>query len=156
VDVTLDKDTFAVNEDIPLHLAVENFDSESPVYGSGVPDDFCDGTSFFRIEVRDVAGLTLLQSERTRAKNAYDEISGSLCGALTPYPKGKAMSFETTLGHEGWLPKHPGTYTVVVALIPWLKSKNESDTPGIRAVPNGYAIVQSEVTLHIIESRASQ
>jgi hypothetical protein len=154
VNVTLDKDTFGLGEDIPLHLAVENFDSAVPVYGSVVPDSLCGVGQFFTIEVHNAAGQVLSTGQRSHGKPS---IPGSVClNSVSPYPKGQTVSYEATLGQEGWLPNHPGTYTVVVTLIPWVESRMDSAVPGgIRPAPKDYANVRSEATLYIIDRRSS-
>lgn len=59
VDITLDKDTYVVGEDVPLHLALENFDAPVPVYGiDPLWDPFA-----ARVEVRDAAGRPLRPDE---------------------------------------------------------------------------------------------
>jgi hypothetical protein len=149
VDVALDKDTFVTGEDVPLHLAVENFNSQEQVYGSAIPGNLCGTSAFFKIEVRDLSGQTLPSTDRLRKKSAYAGMQGCPISA-TPYPKSRVVPFETTLGHEGWLPNHPGTYTVVVTLIPWLGS-DEGRGLVVRPVPKEYATIQSDVTLHIAD-----
>lgn len=157
VDLTLDKDTFGLGEDIPLHLAVENFDSAVPVYGSVVPDSLCGVGQFFTIEVRDAAGQTLPMGQRSHGNPSFQQSPGSVClNTVSPYPKGKAVPYEATLGQEGWLPNRPGTYTVVIRLIPWIESRIDSTVPSlVRPAPQNYANVYSAATLHIIDRRSS-
>jgi len=148
VNATLDKDTFVVGEDVPLHLAVKNVDSEVPVYGSGLPDTSCNQRGHFSIEVRDQSGQTLHPEERLQKATAYD--GTMFCPIMSAYPKGSVIPIETTLANEGWLPKHPGTYTVVVTLIPWLDSPAGTGHSLVRALPRDYSI-QSEVVVHLVD-----
>jgi hypothetical protein len=148
VNATLDKDTYVAGEDVPLHLAVKNVDSEVPVYGGGFPDTSCNEREHFSIEVRDQAGQALHPEERLQKPTAYD---GTLsCPIMSAYPKGSVVPIETTLANEGWLPKHSGTYTVVVTLIPWLDSPAGTGHSMVRALAKDYSI-QSEVVLHLVD-----
>ncbi len=106
-DLTLDSDTFKVGEDISLHLAVANFDAEVPIYTMDPVWDPCDVVS---IEVQDAHGRPLPVDGRFP--------NWSLCTghgfAPRQVEKGKIIPLEKKLGAEGWLPNHPGTYTIVV------------------------------------------
>ena len=148
VNATLDKDTYVAGEDVPLHLAVKNVDSQVPVYGGGFPDISCNEREHFNIEVRDQAGQALHPEERLQKPTAYD---GTIsCPIMSAYPKGSVVPIETTLANEGWLPKHSGTYTVVVTLIPWLDSPAGTGHSMVRALAKDYSI-QSEVVLHLVD-----
>ena len=145
VDVTVDKDTFRLGEDVPLHIALENFDATAPVYG---PDPAMDPCSVVGIEVHGAGGETLSMYERFP-----DHFVCMGHGASSRYLKGKVIPLERTLDSEGWLPNHPGIYTVVVTWAPWDDSKNESTVPGIRALgpdEKPYAIARSSTTILIV------
>jgi hypothetical protein len=111
-DISLEKDMYQVGEDVPLHLAIENFDAEEMVYGD---DPLWDPCGVIRIEVQDITGHTLAASER--APN-WTLCTGHGFGPR-PYAKGKVIPMERTLGGEGWLPNHVGTFIVVVTWAPF-------------------------------------
>jgi hypothetical protein len=153
VDVAVDKDTFLTGEDVPLHLAVENFRSEAPIYGPSTLDHFCDTSTFFKIEVRNSNGETMFSNGRSRLTTAYAGRIG--CPVWdAPLPRAIVIPYETTLGKEGWLPSRPGTYTVIVTLIPWVGS-DEGHGVVFRRAPEDSATIQTEITLHIINPSAS-
>lgn len=134
VDITLDKNTFRVGEDVPLHLAVENFHAKSPIYG---PDPRYGCVGIVGIEVQDANGHSLQYDNRI---SEVSLCSGPYSGPR-PYPKGKIVPFEQTLRGEGWLPVRPGTYTVVATWTP-------SDDPSKGNIP--YAIAHDTATIHIV------
>jgi hypothetical protein len=138
VDVTLDKDTFRLGEDVALHIAIENFDAAVPV--SQDPD--CSGV---QIEVLDAGG------QLVSASKSFESFPGCLShGFTTSYEKGKVVPYELPLP-EGWLPHHTGAYTVVVT---WLAWELASSVPGMRArhaseVP--YAVVKASATFNVVD-----
>jgi hypothetical protein len=138
VDITLDKDTFRVGEDVPLHLAVENFDAESPIYGRAE-------CGIVRIEVRDADGHPLRYDER------FFDIS--ICSGhglgLVPYARGEIFPLETSLRTEGWLPNRVGTYTVAVSWSVW-----DHQPPGIALTDAPYAIANVTRTIRIVGENA--
>jgi hypothetical protein len=138
VDITLDKDTFRVGEDVPLHLAVENFDAESPIYGRAE-------CGIVRIEVRDADGQPLRYDER------FFDIS--ICSGhglgLVPYARGEILPLETSLRTEGWLPNRVGTYTVAVSWSVW-----DHQPPGIALTDAPYAIANVTRTIRIVGESA--
>jgi len=71
---------------------------------------------------------------------------------VSPYPKGKVVPFETTLGHEGWLPKKAGTYSVVVSLRLGLEPKVGLTPSGAHSTSDTYATIRAEVTVKIVDS----
>jgi hypothetical protein len=151
VDITLDKDTFRVGEDVPIHLAIENFDAESPVYS---PDPVWDPCNVVQIEVQDAQGRPL----------PYDSLfqDFSFCSGhgseLRPYEKGKIVPFERTLRGEGWLPNRVGTYTVAITWAPWdgpSKSAPLVDLPISRISATTevtYAVARATAIIHIVGS----
>jgi len=141
VDVTLDKEIFRLGEDVPLHVALENFDADVPIYGFQPIWDPC---SVIAIEVLDAAGKTLATDERFP--------QSSLCmghGRILPYPKGELFPLETTLKSEGWLPKRTGTFTVVVKWSPAQGSEaKDGRFPRVSRKP--YAITRASATIRIV------
>lgn len=96
VDITLEKDTYEVGEDVPLHIAIENFDAGAPVFSM---DPMWHPCSVVSIEVQDAEGRSLPPYERFP--------SASVCigsGPLgpRPYEKGKIVPLERTLSRENF------------------------------------------------------
>ncbi len=133
-DITLDKEKFQIGEDVPLHMAVENFGAEVPVYSG---DPLWDPCSVVSLEVRDASGHSLPVSERFPS---FSICTGHGFGPR-PYAKGKVVPLERTLGGEGWLPSHAGTYTVVVTWAP---------CAGAKADLKPYAVVQAVATIDVL------
>ena len=146
-DVTLDKDTFRLGEDVPLHLAVENFDAAVLVDG---PDPLWDPCAVVGIEVQDAEGRPLPPDERFPYRFPC---LGHGAGPM-PYAKGKVVPLERTLEREGWLPNHPGAYTVVVTWAPY-ESNNNAPTAESPRVLKPYAVVHAMATIHIVSSDSS-
>lgn len=133
-DITLDKEAFRVGEDVPLHMAVENFDAEVPVYSGDPRWDPC---SVVSLEVRDASGHPLPSSERFPS---FSICTGHGFGPK-PYAKGKVVPLERTLGGEGFLPNHAGKYTVVVTWVP---------CAGAKADLKPYAVVHAVATINVL------
>jgi hypothetical protein len=106
-DVTLDKTTYKLGEDVPLHLAVKNFDAQGEVYAD---DPVWDPCSALSLQVFTEAGQPLSPEEKFPASR---RCMGHGRG-LIEYEKGKVVPLEWSLGSKGELPNRPGTYTVVV------------------------------------------
>ncbi len=106
VDVTLDKDTYELGEDVPLHLAVKNFAAEVAVYGAGF--EMCNEIA--NVEVRDRADGLLVKRSDWGSPCAW---SGPvLREGLAQYPLGQIVIQERTLRRDGWLPDYRGNFTV--------------------------------------------
>lgn len=116
-DLTLDKDTYALGEDVPLHIAVENMDAPVPIY-SGQP--LMDPCMVVAIQILDSGGHRL-PTERLFQQTSF--CTGHGVGP-TPYEKGKVVALERSLGMDGLLPNAPGTYTIVVIWAPWTSSED--------------------------------
>ncbi|MGA2135997.1 MAG: hypothetical protein ABSH50_27220 [Bryobacteraceae bacterium] len=149
-DITLDKETFRLGEDVPLHLAVENFDAEVPVYSW---DPLWDPCMVVGLEVHDASGNPLPVNERFP--------SWSVCMVHgfgpRPYAKGIVVTLERTLGGEGWLPNHGGTYTVVVTWAPWAAANAKALPPRPAEEDlKPYAVVRAEATIHVVNGNASR
>ncbi len=110
-DVTLDKDAYQLGEDVPLHIAIENFDAPVPIYAI---DPVWDPYPAIGIEVRDATGRLLRENERSSNEMLW---MGHGRGPVR-YPAGKVVTIERTLASQGWLPNRPGVYTVVVTWCP--------------------------------------
>ncbi|MBL8294517.1 MAG: hypothetical protein JNN08_21915 [Bryobacterales bacterium] len=102
-DVTLDFDRYALGQDVSLHVALKDFDSEVKIYGLA---NEC--ASYVRVEVRHAEGLPFgrLAPKVTRI------CMGSRSPGVVEYPRGKVVTRELTLRNLGLLPDRPGDYTV--------------------------------------------
>ena len=143
-DITLDKDTFRLGEDVPLHLAIEDFGAEVPVYSW---DPLWDPCMTVGIEVRDSGGHQLPVSER------FPPWSICMGHGFGPrlIAKGKLIPIERTLGRQGWLPNRSGTYTIVITWAPCAGPKNVvSSAPEQSTDLKPYAVVQATTTIHIV------
>jgi len=143
VDVTLDKATYDVGEDVPLHIAVENFDAAAPVYAI---DPAWDPAEAIAIEVRDTQGRLLPESERSSPRLWMGHGRGPVL-----YPPGKLVPIERSLKGQGWLPKRPGTYVIVVT---WATrtapGSGEESGLRLRSDLQPYATVQAVAPLNIV------
>jgi hypothetical protein len=107
VDVTLDKDAYQLGEDVPLHIAIENFDAPVPIYAI---DPRWDPYPAIDIEVHDASGRLLGETERY----SHEMIWLGHGSAPVLYDRGKLVPIERTLESQGWLPNRPGVYSVAV------------------------------------------
>lgn len=114
VDLSLEKGAFALGEDVALHIAVENFDADVPIYGfSPLWDPF----SAVKIEV--------LESDGRPVKQTCARFwQGGGPSAMWRYPKGMIVPIERSLAGDGFLPDHPGTFTVSVT---WNAYRGDDD-----------------------------
>jgi hypothetical protein len=144
VDVTLDKGAYKLGEDIPLHIATENFDAPVPIYAV---DPVWDPYPAIGIEVRDVTERPLPRNERFSNELLW---MGHGLGPVA-YPAGKLVTIERTLAGQGWLPNRPGVYAVVVT---WRTFDGTHVEPGSgrsrKADIEPYATVQAAATFRIV------
>ncbi|MEI4913939.1 hypothetical protein Q8G39_28215, partial [Klebsiella pneumoniae] len=91
--VTLDKDAYKLGEDVPLHIATENFDAPVPIYAiSPVWDPY----PAIGVEVRDATGRSLPANERFSSEPFW---TGHGRGPF-PCPPGKLLTIERTLASQ--------------------------------------------------------
>jgi hypothetical protein len=139
VDVTLEKHTYELGEDIPLHIALENFSADASVVGMTPLWDF---GSVVGIEVRDAC--------QYRIKRSGGRF-GMGHGLWMPYKQGVVVPMEDTVKNEGLLPAGPGTYTVTVSWSP--HSCTGPDCGRNRGVSRQpYATVQDAESFEVIDS----
>lgn len=148
-DITLDKDTFRVGEDVRLHLVVQSFDAEVPVYSG---DPVWDPCSVVLIEVLDAAGRRVPDNERSPD---WSFCSGHGRGPI-PYVKGKVVAMERSLAGEGWLPNYPGTYTVVLTWTPSASANKDASTTETPADLKPYAVARAMTTIRIVGGDTAQ
>jgi hypothetical protein len=140
----LDKDTYQLGEDVPLHIAIENFDAPVPIYAI---DPVWDPYLAIGIEVRDATGQLLLDNERSSSEVLR---TGHGRGPV-PYPAGKVVTIERMLASQGWLPNRPGVYTLVVTWCPLDGTDFEPNAElPMKASMKTYAIVQAKTTFRIV------
>lgn len=146
-DITLDKDTYRLGEDVPLHLAIEDFDADVPLY---TWDPLWDPCWVVGIEVQDAAGHPLPVNERFRRSSIC---TGHGFGPRL-FQKGKVVPLERNLRAEGWLPNHPGTYIIVLTWSPCFGSRKETPT-GWVADLKPYANVHAKATIRVLSEAGS-
>lgn len=146
-DISLDKDTYRLGEDVPLHLAIEDFEADVTLY---TWDPLGDPCMVVGIEVQDAAGHPLPVNERFP--------NSSICTGHglgpRPFPKGKVVPLERRLRAEGWLPNHPGTYAIVLTWSPCSGWRKETPT-GWEAALKPYAVVHAKATIHVVSEAGS-
>jgi hypothetical protein len=146
-NITLDKDTYRLGEDVPLHLAIEDFNAGVPLY---TWDPVWDPCMVVGIEVQDAVGHSLSENERFP--------DSSICTGHgfgpKPFPKGKVVPLERTLRAEGWLPNQPGKYTIVLTWSPCSGSRKETPT-GWVANMKPYAVVHAKATIDVVACSVS-
>ena len=146
-DITLDKETYRLGEDVPLHLAIEDFNADVPLY---TWDPIWDPCMVVGIEVQDAAGHPLTTNERFQ--------NSSICTGHgfgpRPFPKGKVVPMERTLRAEGWLPNQPGTFTVVLTWSPCFGWRKETPT-GWVADLKPYAAVHATARIRVLSEARS-
>jgi len=147
VDVTLDNHTFELGEDIPLHIAMENFSADAPVVG---PTPIWDAGFVVGIAVRDAC------------QNPIKRSGGKLYtghGRMLPYAKGVVVATERTLKNEGLLPAEPGTYSVTVTWCPdTCTGLGCGESLSLIRAPTyeHYAVVQDTETFEVVDPNHPQ
>jgi len=134
VSLTLDKETYALRRDIPLHIAMQNFAAGVPIFGDSPIWD----PPAVKVEVRDACGVPLTPS---------DEAIWTGHGLCATYAPGQPVSNELTLRQMGLLPKVPGSYTVVVTWKPLTGASCDSPK-------SPYATVESSpVSFRVVDEK---
>jgi hypothetical protein len=139
VSLSLDKLTYAVGEDIPLHIAAQVVSAKRPVYGE--PDRLTgaffikwDFSRAFHLTINDEAGLIVGNNGPSNLRFVIDGSSGPLvCPA--PLEVGHVYALEiSATGKESLLPTKPGTYRFTVSWSPYPVS--DSPCSQSRGVPD--------------------
>jgi len=144
VSLFLDKQEYALGEDIPLRLAVENFSADSDVWSGELP---CDAG--LTVDVRDLNGRAV-QSVNTSPCTGHGWTQG--------YSKGKIVPVSgLTLSGEGHLPDRPGDYILMATWQPFAGGSPQFGevTASSSSGPSlPYAVVHSlPVTFRVVAQR---
>jgi hypothetical protein len=134
----LDAETYRIDQDIPLHIALENVSAEAPIYGKSTvlrPGEVV------QVDVFDASGKRLDHS--TRPPNSL-WISGGP-GRLARYPKGTVVPLELSVGSVSFLPDHPGRFTVVAT---WAPYKGYDDTCESCELPSDFDPAKHYAQVH--------
>lgn len=134
-DLSLDKETFALGEDVPLHIAVENFGANVPIYGFSPS---WNPLAAVKIEVRESNGQPVKQT----CNRAWT--SGGPA-AMWRYRRGMIVPIERSLAGDGFLPDHPGSFTVSVT---WNVFRGEDDTCHACQVSDNFDFTKPYVVAH--------
>lgn len=143
VDVTLDKQAFALGEDVPLHIALENFSADDPVVGM---TPLWDPGMVVTIDVLDANQNPIKRSDGRRYTGH---------GRWLTYEKGVVVPMEETLSNVGLLPTELGTFTVTVTWSPHTCTGPDCGrSGGVSGQP--YATVQDTVSFDIVAGNHPQ
>jgi hypothetical protein len=121
VNLTLDKLTYSLGEDIALRIGAEVVSEDQAVYGS----QYGRGGAFF---MSIAPGFHLIISDSDgplpgsdARSNLYSLVGGSSGPSVCtpPLPVGKVLALDRSAKAYGLLPKRPGTYTLVVTWSPY-------------------------------------
>jgi len=136
VSLSLDKDLYDLGNDIPLHIALENFSSPAVIFAM---DPYMDWPG---------AGVELQDANGNPIQPAGGGGVGGhgFCHHFLP---GLVFPVEVTLGQMGFRPDHPGTYKVIAT---WNPSRNGGC--GWRAPADHLAVRSFPVTFRIVANSA--
>ena len=107
VSLNLDSDVYALGSDIPLHIALENSDSQQPI---SAMDPYYDPPGV-AVDLQDVTGQPVAVGER---------LPWSGHGFCHPFPKGLVFPIELKLSQMGFRLHNPGVYTLIAVWQPML------------------------------------
>jgi len=145
--VALDKDTYRVGEDVPLHIAIQNLSANLPVYSIDPSWDACSAVG---VEVRGSLG----QPQPAEARLPQTGSCGGFGFGLQPFGKGRMATLERELGIMGWMPKDPGDYTVVVTWNPCITADTGKTGLMLATDPKSCIKVQAIAPIRIIPADA--
>jgi hypothetical protein len=159
VSLSLDKLTYAVGEEIPLHIAAQVLSAKRPVYA--VPDvpwgtfvvkwDF---SRAFHLTIIDEHGLIIGNKYPSNIPFVIEGSSGPLL-CPTPLEVGHVYALELSANRkQKTIPTQPGTYRLIVSWSPYAASEpgcdNSSGTSRSEE-PQPFVTVSSvPITIHVI------
>lgn len=111
VDLTLDKLSYPLGEDIPLHLAFENVSAGGTIYS--IPFDGGDCFTAYSVKVEKEDGSKPEFFPRPLIAVSAPCVAGN--ALRVPLEQGKIMPSEDTLFHVGLLPRELGVYRITVS-----------------------------------------
>jgi hypothetical protein len=118
-DLTVDKPSYALGEDIPLHLALENVSSGGTLYSTPFDQGPCFSDYTVNVVRADGSKPEFFQQ---REFVVFAESAPRVIGALRkPLEQGKMMPSEDTLFRLERLPRQQGEYRITVS---WSAYKN--------------------------------
>jgi hypothetical protein len=148
IDVTLDKDTYRVDEEIPLHIAIEAMNPDVPVLSWDVVWDPCIAVS---VKVLDDRGNEVPLAERF---NHTGVCFGHGFGPR-PFKAATIVPVEMRLRDMGWLPKRPGNYTIVASWSANVGAKVDPKKMIQSPDPQTCVLTSASATLHIVADSAA-
>lgn len=159
VSLSLDKLTYAVDEDIPLHIAAQVVSAERPVYGE---PDRPSGAFFIRWDFSRAFHLTITDEDglavgNDNSSNLVFVLNGSSGPDVCPAPLevGHVYPLEISANRkQKLLPTKPGTYRLVVSWSPYpvsdppcSQSRGVSDSEVFRPFVTVFSV---PITIHVI------
>jgi uncharacterized protein len=147
VGVTLGKPAYELGEDIPLHIAMENFAASVPILGQRPVWRPCE---VVKEEVRDEMGdlVTKFYQSHTPGRDGTVTIYVCVGGGpnmLMRYPRGKVVTIERNLASEMRLPGSPGNYSVTIT---WAPYAGDQDSCDLCEIPKGWDLNKPYATVH--------
>lgn len=119
VSLSLDKLTYAVGEDIPLHIGAQVVSSDRPVYAH--PDVMTNSLSFagaFHLTILGEDGVRTGNEEPANLEERWLRIGGPVF-CPSPLVTGHVYALERSAKRLGLLPRQPGTYRMFVTWSPF-------------------------------------
>jgi hypothetical protein len=126
VGLSVDKLTYALGEDVPLHVAVENASASVPIFGEPFlprPIYGNDNLISLRMDVLDEDGPLRVQPPSPDTIRTGG--GPSLCPV--PFEVGKAVAVERSLRKLGLLPTRPGEYEIIIRWRPYTTKYGSCD-----------------------------
>ncbi len=121
-----------------MHVALQNFSAETPVYGNSPIWNPC---SVVQIATVDQDG----QPAKDFVDFGFGECMGGGPQGLWRYPKGTAVPLEVSLKAKGLLPRRPGRFAVTVT---WSPYAGADDVCKRCELPTNFDLDRYYVTVH--------
>lgn len=129
VDLTVDKSTFGLGEDIPLHIAAEVLSAANPLFGEPYlrrAESYDASAGSFHLAITSTSGP---QPGADLPANLYRRMGPpeGPANCPDPLPLNSALPLERSLKLYDLLPNVPGTYQLVVQWTPYLSHASSCD-----------------------------